>query len=152
MTDGSRCAVDTNILLRLLHPGHSQHGLLTKAILSLVSSGIDICFAPQNLGEFWNVATRPLERNGMGLSTEEAKEHILSIESRMTLLPESEEVYHVWRRLLFEHEVRGVQVHDAHLAAVLEVHGISRLLTLNGRDFKRFSGVVPVHPQEIVTS
>jgi hypothetical protein len=33
--------------------------------------------------------------------------------------------------------------------AVLEVHGVSHLLTFNGRDFKRFSTILSVHPQEV---
>ena len=68
----------------------------------------------------------------------------------MKLLPEDERVYRVWHRFLFSHQVRGVQVHDTHLAAVLEVHEVSHLLTLNGRDFKRFPNVIAVHPQEVL--
>ncbi len=67
----------------------------------------------------------------------------------MTLLPEDSTVYSVWRRLLVEHDIRGVQVHDAHIAATLEVHGVSHLLTYNGDDFKRFRGLIPVHPEEV---
>lgn len=67
----------------------------------------------------------------------------------MTLLPEDARVYTVWRRLLATLDVRGTQVHDAHLAAVLEVHGVSDLLTFNGKDFKRFPGLTAVHPQDV---
>jgi len=123
--------------------------LITEAILWLAQQNVELCFVPQNLGEFWNVCTRPLDRNGLGLTINETRTHILSIERNMTLLPENERVYHVWHRLLFEHNIRGVQVHDAHLAAVLEVHGISHLLTLNGTDFKRFSHLTVIHPYEV---
>jgi hypothetical protein len=68
----------------------------------------------------------------------------------MTLLPETEKVYPAWLRLLQSHEVRGVQVHDAHLAAVLEVHQVTHLLTFSGADSKRFPHVVAVHPQDLV--
>lgn len=68
----------------------------------------------------------------------------------MTLLPETEGVDPVWLSLLKVHEVRGVQVHDAHLAAVLEVNHVSHLLTFNVEDFKRFPNLVAVHPQEVV--
>ena len=67
----------------------------------------------------------------------------------MILLTETERVCAVWQRLLVTCEVRGVQVHDAHLAAVLEVHGVTRLLTFNGADFKRFSGLTAVHPRDV---
>jgi predicted nucleic acid-binding protein len=64
-------------------------------------------------------------------------------------LPERLRVYTAWRRLLLSHNVLGVQVHDAHLAAVLEVHEVTHLLTFNGPDFKRFTNLIPVHPQEV---
>ena len=67
----------------------------------------------------------------------------------MTLLPEDERVYRLWRQLLFTYNVRGVQVHDAHLVATLEIHGVSHLLTFNGTDFKRFPSIIPVHPEEV---
>ncbi len=67
----------------------------------------------------------------------------------MTILPESLGVYTVWRRLQLSHTVRGVQVHDAHLAAVLEVHRVTHLLTFDGPDFKRFTNLISVHPQEV---
>jgi predicted nucleic acid-binding protein len=41
------------------------------------------------------------------------------------------------------------QVHDAHLAATLEVHGVTHLLTFNRDDFKRVSSLSPVHPEEV---
>ena len=36
-----------------------------------------------------------------------------------------------------------------HLAAVLEVHGVTRLLTFNGADFKRFPGLAAMHRQDV---
>lgn len=145
-----RCGVDTNVLLRLSHPNHSQHELISIALHRLVEQGAELCFTPQNLGEFWNVCTRPMERNGLGLSIQHTVEHLSAIEDEMTLLPETPRVYAVWRRLLVSHNVRGVQVHDAHLAAILEVHGVTHLLTFNGPDFSRFKNLIALHPQEVI--
>ena len=103
-----------------------------------------------NFGEFWNVSTRSLDRNGFGLSIQETARRFNAVVRKMTLLPETKGIYLVWLRLLQAHEVRGVQVHDAHLAAVLEVHQVTHLLTFNGADFKRFPHVVAVHPQDLV--
>lgn len=144
-----RYALDTNILLRLAQPAHHQHELIMSALRRLVARDVELCFTPQNIGEFWNASTRPREHNGFGLSTQEAREHVASIEKRMRILPEDERVYEVWKRLLVAHDVRGVQVHDAHLAATLEVHGVTHLLTFNGADFKRYPAVTVVHPEEI---
>jgi predicted nucleic acid-binding protein len=45
--------------------------------------------------------------------------------------------------------VSGVQVHDARLAAVMNVNNVSHLLTLNPRDFERFTGLTPIHPGDM---
>ncbi len=144
-----RYAVDTNVLLRLFHKALPQHELIADALRRLVAQQVELCLTPQNIGEFWNVSTRPLERNGLGLSTEETNAHVVTIERRMTMLPEDNRVYLAWRRLLIAHDVRGVQVHDAHIAAVLEVNKITHLLTFNGPDFKRFPNLISVHPGEV---
>jgi predicted nucleic acid-binding protein len=144
-----RVAVDTNVLLRLSERDHPQFSLISSALRRLVAQGAELCFTPQNLGEFWNACTRPLEQNGFGHTIEETRRLLESIQRRMTLLTEDERVCAVWQRLLITCEVRGVQVHDAHLAAVLDVHGVTRLLTFNVADFKRFSGLTAMHPQDV---
>jgi predicted nucleic acid-binding protein len=60
-----RYAIDTNVLLRLSHRNHPQHSLIATAMRALVGRDVEICFTPQNLGEFWNASTRPPERNGL---------------------------------------------------------------------------------------
>jgi hypothetical protein len=45
-------------------------------------------------------------------------------------------------------EVSGVQVHDARLAAVMRVHGVTHILTFNPGDFARY-GVTAVAPQDV---
>ena len=44
----------------------------------------------------------------------------------------------------------GVQVHDARLVAAMLVYGILRLLTLNDRDFGRYTAISAVHPRDVV--
>jgi hypothetical protein len=66
-------------------------------------------------------------------------------------LPDSERVHKEWRRLVVTHSVAGVQVHDARLVAAMLVHGVSRLLTLNDRDFSRYPGIEALHPLAVVS-
>ena len=80
----------------------------------------------------------------------ETNRRVEFIERTMTFLPDSEAVYSVWRTLAIDHNVRGVQVHDARLAAIMLVHGVARILTLNPADFVRYSGVQAVHPSEVL--
>jgi predicted nucleic acid-binding protein len=48
------------------------------------------------------------------------------------------------------HNVSGVQVHDARLAAAMRVHGIERVLTFNERDFARYPDIQAVHPRALL--
>jgi hypothetical protein len=52
-----------------------------------------VFFCPQNIAEFWNVATRPAEINGLGFSVDEALQEIVNIESLLTLLPDTPAIY-----------------------------------------------------------
>jgi predicted nucleic acid-binding protein len=64
-------------------------------------------------------------------------------------LPDSREVHDRWRQLLVAHDIQGVQVHDARLAASMYVHGVGQLLTINVRDFRRFNDLRVLHPAEL---
>jgi len=52
-----------------------------------------------------------------------------------------------WRRLVLIHSVLGAQVHDARLVAAMQVHGVTPILTLDELDFRRYSGIVVIHPR-----
>jgi predicted nucleic acid-binding protein len=103
----------------------------------------------QNVAELWNVMTRPLNRNGIGLSIHEAEMQVRTIESEMQLLPDNSAVYKEWRNLVVKYGVVGVQVHDARLAAAMLVHRTQYILTFNVTDFARFGGIAPVHPASV---
>ena len=49
-------------------------------------------------------------------------------------LPDNRAVYREWRRLVVEHRIPGVQVHDARLAAAMYAHGQTHILTANTED------------------
>ncbi len=143
------CLVDTNILLRLTRRGDSQHKIVATAVARLLEQGATLFYTHQNIAELWNAMTRPVDRNGLGLTVLEAEQEVRAIEAGMLLLPDNEAVYWEWRRIVLEHSVYGVQVHDARLAAAMVVHGVAHILTLNEADFSRFSGCAAVHPQDV---
>ena len=72
-----------------------------------------------------------------------------AIEGTMTLLQDNEKIYPEWRRLVMRNSVRGVQVHDAHLAAAMRVHDVSHILTFNQPHFARYTSIKVVHPRDI---
>jgi hypothetical protein len=49
--------------------------------------------------------TRPLPRNGFGLTAADAGREAQAIEAGMTLLPDSEAVYREWRRIVAWHSL-----------------------------------------------
>jgi predicted nucleic acid-binding protein len=148
MPEDNACLLDSNILLRISKSDDPQHAVIGHALHVLVRQGIRLCYTSQTLGEFWNAATRPLDKNGFGLSVAETDQLARVIERNFELLPDSREVHDRWRLLLVTHGIQGVQVHDARLAASMYVHGVNRLLTINVRDFRRFEGLRILHPAE----
>jgi len=140
---------DTNIILRLAEPAHPMYTVALAAVKKLFTDGHDLCLIPQNLIEFWNVATRPADKNGLGWTTEQADIDVQGLESTFTILPDSPDIYPEWHRLVVAHSVLGKQVHDARIAAAMKVNQITDLLTFNGDDFKRFPNVVIIDPTAI---
>jgi len=143
------CLVDTNILLRIARRSDPQYKLVDAAVSKLVLESTLLHYTHQNIAEFWNAMTRPTSRNGFGLTVEKAEREVRVIESGMTLLADSESVYREWRRLILQHGVSGVQVHDARLVAAMRVHGVRHILTLDAGDFARYDGIVVLHPGNV---
>jgi len=144
----SSCLLDTNILLRLSKRDSPEFTSIREALRLLVGANNLLFYSSQNLVEFWNVSTRPVARNGHGLSAKEADDAARHIAH---LLPDTAAIHTEWRRLVAVYAVAGVQVHDARLVAAMKVHGIQYLLTLNDRDFIRHTEVVPLHPEHVVS-
>jgi predicted nucleic acid-binding protein len=143
--------LDSNAFLRLAKRGDPEHALIKTAIERLIEEGADLCYAPQNVVEFWNVFTRPKEKNGFGMTVAEADREASLIENQFTFLPDNETIHSEWRRLVVSYGVSGAQVHDARLVAAMRVHGITHLLTFNQADFFRYRDITVVHPEQLRT-
>ena len=106
----------------------------------------------QNVSEFWNSCTLPAANNGYGFTIADTDKRVVAIESFCVYLPDTQQVYDEWRRIVVQHNVSGIQVHDAKLAAGMKAHSITHILTLNQRDFLRYSssGIVSLTPDEII--
>ena len=132
-----RVLVDTNILLRSAQPNHPLCSQATHAVSKLIRQKEAVFFCSQNIAEFWNVATRPAELNGLGLSHEEALHEVSSIERLLTLLPDVPAIYATWKQIVRDHRVQGVKVYDARLVATMTVYAVDSVLTFNAADFKQ---------------
>ena len=144
--------VDTNLLIRTLQPHHTLYPVAVGALATLRSRNHYLYLVPQNLIEFWTVATRPVESNGLGWSTAVARMEIERLESFFIVLRETPALYPAWKRIVFEHHVSGKPTYDARLIAAMQVHGISSIVTFNTSDFRRYAGVEVIDPAELVAS
>lgn len=143
--------VDTNAILSFAHRTYLFHEITREAVRILQSDEHQFTITPQNCIEFWNVATRPTERTGYGKTTEETTLLLQMIESLFPLIADSSAIYSEWRRLVVQHNISGVKVHDARLVAVMKTNAITHILTFNDADFARYAseGIVPVNPKNV---
>jgi predicted nucleic acid-binding protein len=141
-----RVLVDTNVLLRAIQRNSPRSVAARGALRQLIAEGSTLCLTPQNIREFWNVCTRPADKNGLGLSIVWTERRTRFLERFFVVLPDSQNTYLIWRKLAVEHAVIGTKVHDAWLAAAAGAHGIRRILTFNGGDFARFSSIEVLDP------
>src|SRR5580765_5292121 len=143
------CLIDTNILLRVARRSDSQHTIVDSALSRLAGQATALHYTHQNIAELWNTMTRPIARNGLGLTVADAEREVCAIEMGLSLLPDCAAVYERLRRIVVQYSISGVQVHDARLAAAMYVHGVNHILTLNVADFGRYDGLTPLHPDSI---
>lgn len=142
--------VDTNIVLRLCQPEHPHHLAAKRAVTRLIDQETSCVITPQIAAEFWSVCTRPAAANGFGLTPFAAAEKLHDFETLFPIhagKPDAE--YSVWKQLLTTLDIKGVQAHDARLAAFMIVNDIPRILTFNGADFQRFTGITVHHPDSV---
>jgi predicted nucleic acid-binding protein len=59
--------IDSNVLLRRAQRAHPARGIAIQSVAKLLAANTPVYFTPQNIIEFWSVATRPAEQNGLGL-------------------------------------------------------------------------------------
>jgi len=116
----------------------------------LLQRGETLYYTHQSRREFWNVATRPANVNGFGLSIEEAAETLRLIDLVFARLPDRPESGKIWDRLVVQYQIIGRAVHDAQTVASMLAAGVTHLLTLNAGDFRRYPEITVVTPGEIL--
>jgi len=144
--------VDTNVLLRFVQPSHSMHSAAVSVVNLLRTRDEILCVVPQVLYEFWVVATRPVQSNGLGMSAAAADSDLAKIMQRFRLIRDERAIFEPWRRLVTQYQVLGKNAHDARLVAAMQRHGITHIVSFNGDDFKRYPGITAIDPANAVAS
>ncbi|HYZ83275.1 MAG TPA: PIN domain-containing protein [Bryobacteraceae bacterium] len=143
-------AVDTNVLIGGIQTFDPAIRVAARhAMKVLARQGVPLLCFPQNLVEFWNASTRPAGANGLGFTPEQAARYVDRFQGLLRLLPETPEIFPTWRKLVLQHRVSGVHVHDARIAAAMMVHQVPRILTFDLDDFKRFDHLSVVDPKSL---
>lgn len=142
--------LDTNVLLRLAHTSSRDHATVEAAVLALAEADVELCLVPQVLYEFWVVATRPLEVNGLGMDVAGVERSLQMLLSNFSLRRDERGIFSRWQTLVTTHTVQGKLAHDARLVAAMQRHGVTDLLTFNTADFHRFTGIRVYSPAEIL--
>lgn len=143
--------IDTNLLTRLAITSDPQHAMAVQAILKLDEADCEICLIPQVLYEYWSVATRPVEVNGLGMSPVAAGESIRDLIDTYDLHRDEERMFDLWLQLAITHAVKGKNGHDTRIVAAMQCHGLTNLVTFNVSDFARFASIINVYsPADVV--
>jgi predicted nucleic acid-binding protein len=145
-----RILLDTNIVLRLSDKGHMMHGMALAAIDWLDANGHECFLVPQVLYEYWVVATRPREFNGLGMTGTTADAAVSQWMAVFRLLLDERGVFSRWRELVSRNQVKGKSAHDARLVSATQRHGLTNLLTFNKPDFVRFNEISAFTPDELL--
>jgi predicted nucleic acid-binding protein len=130
----------------MMQPPNPLAQTAERALTALKRDGETLHISPQNLYEFWAVATRLPSENGLGLTIEQAGKEMARLKQLFMLLPELP-LFAEWERIVATHHVSGKNSHDARLVAAMIVNGIRNILTFNVQDFTRYRGISVLDPQ-----
>jgi toxin-antitoxin system PIN domain toxin len=139
-------AVDTNILVYAHREDSPWHEVAYRRITELAEGRAPWAIVWPCLYEFLAIVTHPRIYNPptpLDLALDQVDAWLES--PSLIMLAETEGHWPVLRSLLQGGKIVGPQVHDARVAALCQLHGISELWTAD-RDFSRFPDLTKRNP------
>lgn len=73
------------------------------------------------------------------MDIERARHWITTARRMFRVLPEPPEIVPLWAALVEKSRVTGFRAHDARYVAMMQAHGINRLMTYNVKHFAAYS-------------
>ena len=116
----------------------------------IIEEGVTCYITSQILVEFWVVATRPTDVNGLGWTVKKTQQEINEFLSQFSLLAETADIFLFWLSLVSEYDIKGKRTHDIRLIAVMKTYNITHLLTFNPTDFIPIPNITILRPQDII--
>jgi len=138
--------VDTNVLLRVPERNHLQCQTARNILNEL--RGETIAVFPQNLAEFYVVATRANTgtRPGLGMTPATAVQWINFYRRQFVELRDPPDIIERWLELMQKHLIRGINAYDGRFAAACQAVGITHFITFNVKDFRPYSFLTLIDP------
>src|ERR1700681_4602355 len=109
--------LDTNLLGRMTDSTDPQCAAARRAVHVLSARRERLIIVPQNLYEFWAVATRkagppPAGQNGLGMTPHQANQWLRFFQRRFSLLPDRDELLARWHTLVTTLGISGIWKRD----------------------------------------
>ena len=139
-------AVDTNVLVYAHREDSQWHPQAYARIIELAEGRIPWAIPWPCVHEFLAISTHPKiysPPTPLSAAIDQVESWLES--PSLVLLTESERYWQEFRRILETGKIVGPQVHDARVAGLCLLHGISELWTAD-RDFSRFPGLKVRNP------
>ncbi len=141
IADANACIVDTNVLVYSTVSGNPWYQQAREWLAALQLEGRDLCVTTQILREYMVVLTRG-DVFDKSFSVDQVLAQIHTLLLDLTVLDEPLTALELLRKLVQRHQIRGKNIHDANIVAVMLSHGVRRLATFNSSDFERFDEIV----------
>jgi predicted nucleic acid-binding protein len=142
--DAEAVFVDTNVLVYANRTTSAHHARATER-LDALGAAAELFVSRQILREHLAAVTRP----NAGVATVPMPLALAEVERVGQLFEVVEDgpaVMGELVRLLARFPTGGRQVYDANIVATMLIYEVGRLLTFNGADFRRFSGLIDLEP------
>ena len=140
--------IDTNVLVYSINssaPYHHQCKMLAEAVKAKKIPGV---IFPQILHEFFSIITNE-RRVEKPLSSLQALEQVKIIKKIFLIQNPPLDYLNYLENLIKEHNLRGVDIYDASLVAQMLSLKISTICTYNTNDFRRYSEIEVITPEDI---
>jgi predicted nucleic acid-binding protein len=141
MTAAKQCFVDTNVLLTASDKDRPEHAEAVHFLEAGLRGELRLFTNGQVFREYLVVATRPLDKNGFGLSPQDALGNLKAFGTCIQLLDENQAVTRQLHKLVADYQLKGKRIHDANIVATMRENGLTQLKTYNQADFTAFDGI-----------
>ena len=135
--------VDTNVLVYASRKKSPFHPRAIASLRRASDDGAPLWISRQIVRESLAVVTRP-QPSEPALSIAEASADVERFLADLNVAEDGPEVTRTLLQLLAQYPSGGRQVHDVNIVSTMLTQGITRLLTFNEADFRRFDSVIKI--------